>query len=72
MTRPKFFSDEYLFQIIKRDKEVSTKIIVHINTENEFEGVHSGRLIVLYQAIPISSKYEAADAVINTKRGISK
>ena len=72
ITNPKFFADEYLFQIINIDNELSTKIIVHANTINEFEGVHSGRLIVLYHALPTSAKYEAADAVIKTNNGMSK
>ena len=56
MIKVKVFSVEYLFQIIKSDSELNTKIIVHTNTMNEFEGAHSGRLIVLYQALPISAK----------------
>lgn len=72
MMSAKFFSDEYLFQIISRDKELRIKIIVHAKTINEPEGVQSGRLIVLYQALPVSAKYDAAEAVIITKRGMKK
>jgi len=67
-----FFSKEYLFQIIRIDKEVKIKIIVHTITINVFEGVQVGRLIVLYQDLPVSAKYEAAEAVIITKSGIKK
>lgn len=56
ITIPKFFSDECLFQIIRRAIELSTNIIVHAKTINEPEGVQSGRLIVLYQALPVSAK----------------
>jgi hypothetical protein len=68
----KFFSDEYLFQIISRDKELRINIIVQAKTIIEAEGVQSGRLIVLYHALPVSAKYEAADAVIITNRGMKK
>ncbi len=51
-----FFSEEYLFQIIRMDKEVKIKIIVQANTINEFEGVQTGRLIVLYHDLPASAK----------------
>jgi hypothetical protein len=53
---PKFFFDEYLFQIIRIDKEVSANITIQAIAINVFEGVQSGRLIVLYQAIPTSAK----------------
>jgi len=53
---PNFFSDEYLFQIIRMDKEVKIKIIVQANTINEFDGVHAGRLMVLYHDLPVSAK----------------
>lgn len=56
MISAKFFSDEYLFQIISRDKELKTNIIVHAKTIIEPEGVQPGRLIVLYQALPVSAK----------------
>ncbi len=56
ITIPKFFSDECLFQIIRRDIELSINIIVHTKTIIEPEGVQSGRLIVLYQALPVSAK----------------
>jgi len=72
MIKVNVFSEENLFQIIKTDNELNTKIIVQANTINELEGVHSGRLIVLYQAFPTSAKYEAAEAVIKTNSGISK
>jgi len=52
------------------EREVRIKMIVHIITIKEFEGVQSGRLIVLYQTLPVSAKYEAAEAVIITKSGI--
>jgi hypothetical protein len=68
----KFFSDEYLFQIINKDSELSIKMIVQAKTIIEPEGVQSGRLIVLYHALPVSAKYDAADAVIITKRGMKK
>jgi hypothetical protein len=68
----KFFSDEYLFHIISRDIEIRTNIIVQANTINEPEGVQSGRIKVLYHALPVSAKYEAADAVIITNSGIIK
>lgn len=54
------------------DIELSTKIIVQTNTIIEPDGVQSGRLIVLYHALPVSAKYDAADAVIITKRGMKK
>lgn len=38
------------------DKEVKIKIIVQANTINEFEGVQTGRLIVLYHELPASAK----------------
>jgi hypothetical protein len=56
MMRLKNFSEECLFQIIKRDKEPRIKITVQAITINEFDGVQSGMLIVLYQAIPTSAK----------------
>ena len=56
MTSTKFFAEEYLFQTIKIDIELITKIIVQANTIIEFEGVQSGILIVLYHFIPTSAK----------------
>ena len=56
MIIPNFFSDEYLFQIIKMDTEVSIKIIIQAITIIEFDGVHSGRLMVLYHDLPVSAK----------------
>ena len=56
MTRTKFFAEEYLFQIIKMDNELNTKITDQANTIIEFGGVQSGTLIVLYQTIPTSAK----------------
>jgi hypothetical protein len=56
MISPKFFSDEYLFQIISMDIDVRIKITVQANTINEFEGVQSGRLIDLYQTLPTLAK----------------
>ena len=47
-------------------------MIVQAKTIIEPEGVQSGRLIVLYHALPVSAKYDAADAVIITKRGMKK
>jgi hypothetical protein len=61
-----------LFQTISSDIQLRTNIIVHAKTITEPEGVQSGRLIVLYQALPVSAKYDAADAVIITKRGMKK
>jgi hypothetical protein len=61
-----------LFQTISSDIQPRTNIIVHAKTITEPEGVQSGRLIVLYQALPVSAKYDAADAVIITKRGMKK
>jgi len=72
ITTPNFFSEEYLFHIIRIEREVRTKIIVHIITIIELEGVQPGRLIVLYQDLPVSAKYEAAEAVIITKSGMKK
>ena len=54
------------------DKEVKIKIIVQANTINEFDGVHAGRLMVLYHDLPVSAKYDAADAVMITNSGIRK
>jgi hypothetical protein len=51
-----FFSEEYLFQIIRMDKEVKIKIIVQANTIKVFEGVQAGRLIVWYHVLPVSAK----------------
>lgn len=56
MMKWKFFTEEYLFQIIRIDSEVKTKIIVQARTINEPEGVQSGRLRVLYQVLPVSAK----------------
>ncbi len=72
MITPKCFCVEYLFQIISIDSAPSINIIVHIITISVLEGVQLGKLIVLYHTIPISAKYDAADAVIKTKRGIIK
>jgi len=72
MTISNFFSNECLFQIIRSEIELRTNIIVHAKTIIEPEGVQSGRLIVLYHALPVSAKYEAADAVIITKSGMKK
>ena len=51
-----FFCFEYLFHIIRIESEVNIKIIVQAITINELEGVHAGRLIVLYQTFPESAK----------------
>jgi len=72
MISPKFFSDECLFQIISMDIDVRIKITVQAKTINEPEGVQSGRIIVLYHALPVSAKYDAADAVIITNSGMKK
>jgi hypothetical protein len=69
---PKLFWDEYLFQIINIDNEVKIKITIHTITITELEGVHWGRFMVLYHPLPTSAKYEAAEAVIITKRGMIK
>jgi hypothetical protein len=52
--------------------DVRINIIVHAITIIAFDGVQSGRIIVLYQDLPVSAKYEAADAVIITNRGMKK
>lgn len=70
MIKWKFFAEEYLFQMMRIDSEVKAKIIVQARTINEPEGVHSGRFRVLYQVLPVSAKYDAAEAVIITKRGM--
>jgi hypothetical protein len=72
MISPKFFLDECLFQIISMDIDVRIKITVQAKTINEPEGVQSGRIIVLYHALPVSAKYDAADAVIITNSGMKK
>jgi len=56
ITNPNFFSVEYLFQIINIDNDVRINITVHAITIIEFEGVQSGKLIVLYQDLPVSAK----------------
>jgi len=61
-----------LFQIIKIEIDVRTNIIVHAITIIAFDGVQSGRFIVRYHELPVSAKYEAADAVIITKSGMKK
>jgi hypothetical protein len=61
-----------LFQIISSDKELRTNIIDQTKTMTEPEGVQSGILIVLYHALPVSAKYDAAEAVIITNRGMKK
>ncbi len=54
------------------DIDVRIKITVQAKTINEPEGVQSGRIIVLYHALPVSAKYDAADAVIITNSGMKK
>jgi hypothetical protein len=61
-----------LFQIIRIEREVKINITNHAVTISVFDGVQSGRLIVLYHTLPSSAKYDAADAAIITKRGINK
>jgi hypothetical protein len=68
----KSLTDEYLFQINKIERDVRTKTIVQERTIIELGGVQSGNLIVLYHAMPVSAKYEAAEAVIITNNGISR
>jgi len=51
-----FFSDAYLFQIIRIEIEVKTIITVQIIAIIEFEGVHAGKLIELYHDLPVSAK----------------
>lgn len=51
-----FFSDAYLFQIIRIEIEAKIKIKVQMITIIEFEGVQAGKLIVLYHDLPISAK----------------
>jgi len=46
ITTEKFFTLEYLFQIIKIEIEVRTNIIVQAITIITFDGVQSGRFIV--------------------------
>lgn len=46
ITTENFFSEEYLFQIIKIEMEVRTNIIVQAITIITFDGVQSGRFIV--------------------------
>ena len=70
--KPKCFCLGYLFQTIRIEILQSTKIIVHTATITELEGVHSGRFKVLYQVTPDWAKYEAADPVIKTSKGIRK
>ena len=66
------FSEKYLFHIIKSESELKNKITDHAKTINPSEGVHLGRLIVLYHTNPLSAKYEDAEPVMITKRGIIK
>lgn len=46
ITTENFFSEEYLFQIIKIEIEVRINIIVHAITIIAFDGVQPGRFIV--------------------------
>jgi hypothetical protein len=69
---PNLFSEEYLFQIINSEREERIKITVQTVTIIEFEGAHPGRLIELYHSLPVSTKYETADAVMIAKSGIKK
>ena len=61
-----------MFQIINIENEESRKIIVQTVAMIEFEGAHSGKLIVLYHKLPVSAKYETAEAVIIAMRGMKK
>ena len=70
--KPKCFCFEYLFQTIRIEMPLSTNIIVQTETITELEGVHSGRFKVLYHVTPDCAKYEAAEPVIKTSRGIMK
>jgi hypothetical protein len=58
--------------MIKIEIEVKMKIRVHAITIIALEGVHEGRLIVSYQTLPVSAKYDDADAVMITNSGINK
>jgi len=53
---PKCFSLEYLFQTIRIETQHNAKITVQAVIITELEGVHSGRLRVLYHTIPDSAK----------------
>jgi hypothetical protein len=68
----KFFCAEYLFHTIKTAKELNMKITIHTISIIVFDGVHIhiGRLIVSYQILPVCAKYDAAEPVIITSRGI--
>ena len=70
----KFFCAEYLFHTIKTATELKMKITVHAININVFDGVHIhiGRLIVLYHTLPVCAKYDAAEPVITTSKGIRK
>ena len=72
MIKLKFRSFEYLFQIIRIEREVKTKMIIQIFSINKLENIQPGMLMVLYHAKPGSAKGDAAEAVIITKRGINK
>ena len=72
ITNAKIFSDECLFQIIRMEREARIKITTHAVTIIVFDGVQSGRFIVLYQSLPVSAKYDAAEEVIMTNKGIKK
>jgi len=56
MIKLKFRSFEYLFQIIRIEREVKTKMIIQIFSINKLENVQPGRLMVLYHAKPASAK----------------
>ncbi len=56
MIKLKFRSFEYLFQIIRIEREVKAKMIIQIFSINILESVQSGRLMVLYHAKPVSAK----------------
>ncbi len=68
----KFFCAEYLFHTIKTATELKMKITVHAISINVLDGVHVGRLIVLYHTLPVCAKYDAAEPVITTSKGIRK
>jgi hypothetical protein len=70
----KFFCWEYLFHTIKTARELKMKIKVHTISIIIFDGVHIhiGKLIVLYHNLPVCAKYDAAEPVIITSRGIRK
>jgi hypothetical protein len=56
MIKPKLRSFEYLFQIIRIEREVKAKMKIQMFNIYKLENVHPGRLMVLYHAKPVSAK----------------